>query len=118
VVGGLLEVASRVRTPRIAEGTRLVDEDEDEEGVISMMGISPHLAGDEVVVEVAVDLNYVLMLPFLGFYIRKGRTCDLSCLYHRCIQEHSSRRKRRSYNRSSKKSVCDFYSNHSSCFFS
>lgn len=77
-----------------------MDVDEDEAGVISTIaGINPHLEGVEDAVKGAVVLNYVKMLRYLAFYIRKGRTCDLSFLCDRCIQEPSSRRKKRSYSR-------------------
>jgi hypothetical protein len=44
-----------------------------------MVGSSPRLVGEEVVVEVAaaVDLSYHRMLRFLSFFVRKGRSYNL-----------------------------------------
>ena len=85
------------------------DVDVDVEGMIHItVGISLRLTEDEDVVKAVVDLNYVRMPRFLGFCIRRDRSCDLWCLCDRCIRERFSRRKRKFYSLSWKTLVCAF----------
>jgi hypothetical protein len=62
-----------------------------------IVDVSHHLGGVGDAVTGAVDLNYVRMLRFLGFCIKKGLTYDLSFSCPLCTQEYFSRRKKRSY---------------------
>lgn len=73
--------------------TLLVGEDGDEDDNHTLVTRLVGVEGVDV-----VDRSFALVFRFQNFYTGTDRTCGRSCLCDPCILEHSSRRRKRSYN--------------------